>query len=115
MVTHRPASRVGAVRCATHHHSTTERKLLMSLQTQIAEGIRNSLSEDQRVEAVLALASELGVDSKVVPIERAETLARDIASSFSQEIKHGDKVQTPQGEAVAVILTPAEVLSRLSA
>ncbi len=87
----------------------------MSLQTQIAESIRNSLSEDSRVEAVLALARELGVDSKVVPIERAETIARDIADSFSKEIKHGDTVQTPQGAAVAVVLTPAEVLSRLSA
>lgn len=87
----------------------------MSLQTQIAEGIRNSLSEDQRVSAVLALAEELGVSNKVVPVERAETMARDIASSFSKEIAHGDTVQTPQGTAVAVVLTPAEVLARLSA
>jgi hypothetical protein len=87
----------------------------MSLQTQIAEGIRNSLSEDQRVAAVLALAAELGVDSKVVPVERAETMARDIAASFSKEIGHGDRVQTPQGAAVAVVLTPEELLRRLSA
>ena len=87
----------------------------MSLQAQIAEGIRNTLSEDQRVNAVLALASELGVEGQVVTRAHAETLARDIASSFSKDVSHGDHVQTPLGAAIAVVLTPEELLRRLSA
>lgn len=122
--------------CTTRAIELSERELASSLRANKATNLNNrielmndtqlkdvivgavkaSLSQEERVTAVLELAQTLNVGDKVVPIERAETMAQNIAKDLSQRtLKQGDRVQTSQGEAVAVVLTPEELLRRLSA
>lgn len=86
------------------------------IQRAAFDAVARNISEDGRVNLVLQLAEELGVASKVVPVERAETIARGIAEDLNRtkEVRHGDRVITDKGEAIAVVLTPEEVLRRLS-
>ena len=79
---------------------------LNELQSFMLNQIRGRLAKHERESLIIQLAEAL--HTPVIVGDRAKTL------KDNEYVKQGDTVMTDQGAAVAVVLTPEELLRRLS-